>query len=451
LPGLAGGSHTFEVRARNALDDADLSPASRTWTVDLPPDTAIASGPSGPTASRDASFTFASTESGSSFECSLDGGPLSPCNSPHTLLDLSEGGHTLAVEARDSSGNLDPTPATRTWTVDVTAPGVTLNSPTGGSTTTDGTPSIGGNAGVAADDAGSVTVQLFPGTLASGLATQTLISPRDANGLWSVEAAALAPGVYTARALQSDAAGNVGASAAVTFTIVASPTTDAAGPRFAIAPAEEHLADARAGRLTVMAGCVASCRVAATLTLSGRIARRVGLGTGSIQIGSASASPPRGGGTRVRIPLNRRARAALRLVRSVSATLNLTVADDGGRVVLRRPVVLSRAAGIARMASRGLRLWAACDTACGLRGQVTIGERTANRMGLRTSGRSAVAVGTGSSRAAAGTTSRLVLRLSRRSRRALLSSRGVSATLEATVTGASGPAQRAARRLTLRR
>jgi subtilisin-like proprotein convertase family protein len=416
-----------------------------------PPLTVIDSGPSGLTSSRDAVFGFRATESDATFECELDGGDFAPCNAPQTYSGLADGEHTFAVRAFDAQGNVDPEPATGSWTVDATAPSVTVSSPSPGSTTTDGTPALSGAAGTAAADAGSVTVQLFAGTLASGLAAQTLVAPRDADGSWSVEPAAVAPGVYTARAMQSDAAGNVGASAPVTFTVGTSPIADAVGPRFLLAPAEEHLADALAGRLTAMAGCVAACRVTATLTLSGRTARRVGLGAGSERIGRATVSTRRDGPTRLRVPLTRRARTVLRSAHSVTTTLNLTVADAGGRVALRRPVALSRAAGVRRVASRGLRLWAACDGGCSVHGRLTIGARTARRLGLRGSEGSAVAIGTGSARATAGTPSRLVLRLSRRSRRALRNSRGVSATLEAIVTGVSGPAGRAMRGLTLRR
>src|SRR6185436_20956259 len=40
--------------------------------------------------------------------------------------------HTFAVRVRDAVGNLDPTPATRSWTVDLTPPTTTIVSgPTG--------------------------------------------------------------------------------------------------------------------------------------------------------------------------------------------------------------------------------------------------------------------------------------------------------------------------------
>lgn len=43
--------------------------------------------------------------------------PLAACGSPVTYTGLANGLHFLQVRARDSAGNVDPTPATRTWLV----------------------------------------------------------------------------------------------------------------------------------------------------------------------------------------------------------------------------------------------------------------------------------------------------------------------------------------------
>ena len=82
-----------------------------------PPNTTIASGPSGTTTNTFASFTFSATEP-SSFLCQLDGAaPAEPCSSPKTYVNLPPGNHTFAVWATDLMGNADPTPATRSWTI----------------------------------------------------------------------------------------------------------------------------------------------------------------------------------------------------------------------------------------------------------------------------------------------------------------------------------------------
>ena len=134
------------------------------------PETSLTGGPSGPTASRTASFGFASSEAGSSFECSLDGAPVVECESPHTLAGLSEGTHTFRVQARDQPGNLDPSPAEHTWRVDATAPAVSLSTPRAGASVRDARPQVAGSGGVAAGDSETVTVKLWRGALAAGAA-----------------------------------------------------------------------------------------------------------------------------------------------------------------------------------------------------------------------------------------------------------------------------------------
>jgi hypothetical protein len=86
-----------------------------------PPETSIASGPAGTVSSQSASFAFAS-ERRARFECQLDGGAWAACDSPKSFSALTEGSHVFAVRARDKAGNLDPTPATRTWTIDLPDP-----------------------------------------------------------------------------------------------------------------------------------------------------------------------------------------------------------------------------------------------------------------------------------------------------------------------------------------
>jgi hypothetical protein len=93
----------------------------RVWFSDpldlTPPETTITDGPAGPTASSAATFGFVSSEPGSTFECSLDGAAFSACTSPNAYTGLTLGAHGFAVRATDSATNVDPTPATRDWTV----------------------------------------------------------------------------------------------------------------------------------------------------------------------------------------------------------------------------------------------------------------------------------------------------------------------------------------------
>lgn len=84
---------------------------------DAPPDTTITTHPDDPSLSADATFGFTSSEVGSTFECQLDGGGFIGCTSPHTYVGLEVGDHTFEVRAVDGAGNLDPTPASFSWSI----------------------------------------------------------------------------------------------------------------------------------------------------------------------------------------------------------------------------------------------------------------------------------------------------------------------------------------------
>jgi hypothetical protein len=86
-------------------------------TYDTTPQTTITSGPSGSTSSTSASFAFTSDTYGSTFECSLDDLAFTACSSPQRYSALAVGSHTFAVRATSPGGTVDPTPATRSWTV----------------------------------------------------------------------------------------------------------------------------------------------------------------------------------------------------------------------------------------------------------------------------------------------------------------------------------------------
>jgi hypothetical protein len=128
---VGDGPHAFAVRARDRAGNADASPAIYPWTVNTStPDTDILSGPADASASASttAAFRFVSPDAGAgaTFECALDDGGFIACTSPQSYSDLGEGPHSFAVRVRDAVGNLDPTPADRSWTVDRTPPNTTI-------------------------------------------------------------------------------------------------------------------------------------------------------------------------------------------------------------------------------------------------------------------------------------------------------------------------------------
>jgi hypothetical protein len=82
----------------------------------LAPETAIGKGPKRKTRKRRVTIEFSSTEPGSRFECSLDGKPFAPCESPFTRK-VKPRRQTFQVRAIDQAGNADPTAALIKWRV----------------------------------------------------------------------------------------------------------------------------------------------------------------------------------------------------------------------------------------------------------------------------------------------------------------------------------------------
>jgi hypothetical protein len=160
------------------------------------PETTIDSGPSGAVNTGSASFAFSSSEAGSTFECSLDGSLYSPCSSPQSYAGLAEGQHTFSVRATDAAGNADPTPATRSWTVDTVAPGAPVIVAPADNSTAPASFALSGTA-----EAGS-TVEVFDGTLSVGT------TRADASGAWSKALSNVSGGTHTYTAKATDDAGN---------------------------------------------------------------------------------------------------------------------------------------------------------------------------------------------------------------------------------------------------
>jgi RTX calcium-binding nonapeptide repeat (4 copies)/Bacterial Ig-like domain len=130
IPTLPDGSHTVAFRATDSdlgHNTTDQTPAMRTVTVDTaPPQTTITEGPGDATNDPTPTFRFSSNEAGSTFQCRVDGGSFAGCSSPRTTAALDDGQHTFAVRARDQATNLDPSPASRAFTVDTDPPETTI-------------------------------------------------------------------------------------------------------------------------------------------------------------------------------------------------------------------------------------------------------------------------------------------------------------------------------------
>jgi hypothetical protein len=125
---LADGSHTFSVTAFDGT--VTSAPVSWVWTVDTtaPSVPTFSELPSAITNATAATFGFSDAENNVVLSCTLDGA-VAPCASPVSFTGLAPGSHTFAVVATDQAQNASA-PATFTWTVDTTAPTVTVSTPT---------------------------------------------------------------------------------------------------------------------------------------------------------------------------------------------------------------------------------------------------------------------------------------------------------------------------------
>jgi hypothetical protein len=202
---LADGPHTFQVRALDPAGNVDATPAERAFSVETSaPDTSVTSGPSGLTNDSTPSFGFASSEPGGTFRCRIDSAALAPCTSPFTPASpLGDGPHTFTVEATDLAGNVDPSPASRAFTVDTAPPETTIDS-SPPALTTDSTPTFAFSSD---DPAATFECSLDSGPFAS--CTSPFTTP------------ALGSGAHTFVVRAIDASGNVDPSPALGFDTAA--------------------------------------------------------------------------------------------------------------------------------------------------------------------------------------------------------------------------------------
>lgn len=189
------------------------------------PDTVITSGPT-VTNSASAVFEFAADPpADAAFECALDGGAFDPCTSPYTSPALLDGNHQFHVRATNASGT-DPTPATRAFLVDRTAPVAQLR--LNGAVPSPNDYLTGVVVDVAVSDAGP----------SSGIASRLcLVDPPSAPttladfGAGTCGGLVVTSGSHKAYGIAVDTARNTSAIVSATFRIVPLPdTTITSGP-----------------------------------------------------------------------------------------------------------------------------------------------------------------------------------------------------------------------------
>jgi hypothetical protein len=136
---------------------------------------------------------------------------------------LESGTYTARAEQSELSSKEPPGLSNSvTFTVYAAAPRVTITYPANGSSATGDSQLLTGSAGTGPRDNPEVTIELFAGSTTTPTPLATLEVPTS-GASWSAVFGALQPGTYTAEAIQRDEAGNVGASAPVTFTLLAPP------------------------------------------------------------------------------------------------------------------------------------------------------------------------------------------------------------------------------------
>jgi hypothetical protein len=178
-----------------------------TFTINpdtTPPNTSITGSPSNPTNSSSASFSFTSTEAGS-FQCQLDAAGFVSCTSPQNYNNLGNSSHTFQVRAVDATGNIDPTPAIYTWTIDTIAPDTTITA----------TPSNPSSSSAASFSFVSTETGSFQCRL-DGASFSACTSPKSYTGL--------TPGSHTFQVRAVDLAGNIDSTPA-SYTWTYTPVT----------------------------------------------------------------------------------------------------------------------------------------------------------------------------------------------------------------------------------
>ena len=142
---------------------------------------------------------------------------------------LPDGTYTAQAEQAQLGVAPPSTSEPVTFTVDTARPLVTITYPASGGSASGESQLLTGSAGTAQNDGHAVAIELYAGATITPPALKTLEVPTS-GASWSGVFGGLTPGIYTAQALQSDAAGNTGASAPVTFTLTAPPTHPSALP-----------------------------------------------------------------------------------------------------------------------------------------------------------------------------------------------------------------------------
>ena len=122
-PGIAvqvadNATTSISAVATDPAGNSSRCAGSLSYTEDsTAPDTKIIAGPGKSDVNRSPAFRLHATDRTAHFICQLDRDPVKRCLPFYRLERLSLGRHRISIAAVDPAGNVDPTPATRSWRV----------------------------------------------------------------------------------------------------------------------------------------------------------------------------------------------------------------------------------------------------------------------------------------------------------------------------------------------
>ncbi|WP_338280958.1 adventurous gliding motility protein AgmC [Corallococcus caeni] len=221
LPGpLAEATYTVTATATDAAGNTS-TPDSSTFTVDLTaPTVAISSPADGAVIGTDTVTVTGTSTGATSVTLTYNGTDYGPIPvdasgnwSFQLPVTLPEGSHTVTAVSTDAAGN-ESTPATTTFTVDLTVPTVAISTPANNTSVNTATVTVTGTT----TNATSVTLT-FEGASYGPINV-------DGSGNWSFPLPGpLAEATYTVTAVSVNGAGTTSATATSTFTVDLTPPT----------------------------------------------------------------------------------------------------------------------------------------------------------------------------------------------------------------------------------
>lgn len=187
---IADGTHAITATANNGTVTSLMSAPLAVTIETTPPVVIFVSKPPNPDSNTNPSFSFTANHAGSTFTCSIDGGPFLSCSSPASF-GVSLGPNTFSILATDPAGNIDTSPVSYTWTVLPPTPAAPALAP-------------GSDSGLSSSDGiTNVAVPVFTGSCVDGDSMQLMASSASlgspttcSGGTYSI-GVALAEGSYS--------------------------------------------------------------------------------------------------------------------------------------------------------------------------------------------------------------------------------------------------------------